>query len=194
MTRLYTNDATTTLASAITTTGQTSIAVSDGSLFPNPAAPDYFTVTITQPSGTETSWEEVKVTARSGNTLTVVRAQESTTATTWAAGDKVELRWTAAAAIAGANVAQTGEAILDFGTGENITSVTLTGLPDIKTSSQVDAWIQIKASSDHNAYEHGIVEMTVRAGNVVEGVGFDIIGVSTQLLSGQWAIQYAWIS
>lgn len=196
MARLFANNAQTTLSAAITTTGQTTITVADGSVFPNPVSPDYFTCTLTQAGSTETSWEEVKVTARSGNTLTIVRGIEGTTAATWASGDKCEIRWTAAAALAGANVAQMGEVILDFGSapGGNYASTTITGLTDIKSSSRIDTWIMAVASADHNAYEHAIVDLQVRAGTIVPGQGFDIIGVSTQRLTGSWTVQYVWTS
>ena len=195
MSRLYADNAATTLSAAITTTGQTSISVTNGSVFPSPVSPDYFTITITQ-AATETSWEELKVTSRSGNTLTVVRGQENTTPATWASGDKCEIRWTANAARSAANIAQIGEAILDFGSapGGNYASALIRGITDIKSNSQVDAWLMAKASSDHNSYEHAMVEMTVRAGNCVTGQGFEIIGTSNQRLSGQWAVQYVWTS
>jgi hypothetical protein len=51
-------------------------------------------LTLTQ-AGSEPSWEVVKVTARAADVLTVVRAQEGTTAAAWALGCKAELRVTA---------------------------------------------------------------------------------------------------
>ena len=64
--------------------------------------------------------------------------------------DKCEIRWTATAAAAGANVAQMGEAVLDFGAapGTNIATVTISGLTDLKSSSKVDAWLMAAASAD----------------------------------------------
>ena len=50
-------------------------------------------LTLTQ-SGSETTWEIVKVTARASDVLTIVRGQEGTTAAAWAVGDKAELRLT----------------------------------------------------------------------------------------------------
>ncbi len=192
MARLYANNAEATLASGITS-GATSLtlATGKGALFPNPTAPDYFTLTLTQ-AATESSWEEVKVTARSGDVLTIERGQEGTTAAAWSAGDKAEIRWTALAAQNAANVADVGQAVLDFGAapGGNLASVTISGQTDIKSTSLVDAWIMNVASADHNAYEHMIVPMTVRCGNVVPGVSFDITGFSEIQLTGMWAIQW----
>jgi len=89
------NNASGTLATAINAS-DTGIALTtgDGAEFPTLAASDYFYATITSTAGTQ---EIVKVTARSGDSLTVVRAQEGTTAAGFAAGARFELRVTAAA-------------------------------------------------------------------------------------------------
>ena len=91
---LFTNNATTNLASSITS-GATSLTVltGTGSLFPNPTAPDYFIITLIGISGSPI--EIVKCTARSTDTLTIVRAQEGTTASAFTGGDQVQLRITA---------------------------------------------------------------------------------------------------
>lgn len=95
--QLYANNATSTVAAPGITNVATSLPLASGtgSLFPSPTGSDYFILTLTQGSGTETSWEIVKVTARSGDTLTIVRAQEGTSAAAWATGSKAELRLTA---------------------------------------------------------------------------------------------------
>jgi hypothetical protein len=66
----------------------------NGANFPSLAATDYFYATLESSGGTS---EIVKVTARSGDSLTIVRAQESTTANSFAAGSRLELRVTAGA-------------------------------------------------------------------------------------------------
>lgn len=97
MSRLFSNNATSTLASGIAS-GATSLTVvsGHGALFPNPVAPDYATLTLSQAGTGESSWEEVILTSRSGDVLTVVRGAEGSTAAAWVTGDKVELRITAA--------------------------------------------------------------------------------------------------
>ena len=92
---LFTNNAATTLASSILV-GATSLTVASatGGLFPNPTGGQYFYCTLQNTAGTVV--EIVKVTARSTDTFTIVRAQDNTTASAFAAGDKVELRATAA--------------------------------------------------------------------------------------------------
>ena len=81
MLQLYANNAKTTLAAAITST-QTSITVAPGtgSLFPTPVpGTSWFTLTLT--SATSPSVYEITYcTSRSGDTLTVLRGQEGTTA------------------------------------------------------------------------------------------------------------------
>ena len=102
---VFKNNAKTTLASGINSSA-TSITVSDGSVFPSLTGSDIFFVTFDD----GTNNEIVKVTARSGNTLTVVRAQESTTARSFSTGDEAQLRLTAG--ILGL-FSQTGVAITD---------------------------------------------------------------------------------
>lgn len=93
--RLFANNATSSLASGINDSDNTLLlATGEGARFPAPIAGDYFDLTLTQGIGLETSWEIVKVTARSGDTLTVARGQEGTAAAAWAAGAKAELRLT----------------------------------------------------------------------------------------------------
>jgi hypothetical protein len=87
---VFKNNAKTTLASGITDTA-TSATVVDGSVFPSLGAGEYFFCTF----DTGTQNEIVKVTARSGNTLTIVRAQDNTTAKAFSSGNAAELRVTA---------------------------------------------------------------------------------------------------
>lgn len=92
----FTNNAATTLASGITS-GATSLTVASGagSKFPTLTGSQYFYCTLSD-TATALQIEIVKVTARSTDTFTIVRAQEGTTAKAYLAGDKVELRYTAA--------------------------------------------------------------------------------------------------
>jgi len=115
---LFTNNATTNLASTITS-GATSITVltGTGALFPNPTAPDYFLVTLIGISGSPI--EIVKCTARSTDTLTIVRGQEGTTPSAFTGGDQVQLRITAAQMQA---ATQTG--LASGAVTENTTTVT----------------------------------------------------------------------
>jgi hypothetical protein len=89
--QLFTNNASTTLAVAIDTV-ITTITVDDGSVFPSPTGGDWFYMTLQ--SGA--LLEIVQCTARTGNDLTVVRAQESTPGTSFSIGATCELRVTKA--------------------------------------------------------------------------------------------------
>ena len=89
---VFSNNAKTTLASTVSTSA-TSITVADGSVFPALNGSDYTYVTFEDSSG---NVEIVKVTALSGNTLTVVRAQDNTSARAFSSGGKCELRLTSA--------------------------------------------------------------------------------------------------
>ena len=123
MAALYTNNASTILASGITNSATSlTVQTGNGAKFPNPTSPDYFMCTLQGVSGTPI--EIIKVTARSTDTFTIVRAQEGTTASAFNANDIVELRVTAGEmtnlATAGAN--------------SNITS--LTGLTTALSTAQ----------------------------------------------------------
>jgi hypothetical protein len=92
---LFTNNASTTLASGINSSVTSlTVAAGTGSLFPTLAGSQYFYTTLSNVAGTII--EIVKVTARSTDTFTIVRAQDNTAAASFIAGDKVELRLTAA--------------------------------------------------------------------------------------------------
>jgi len=95
----FANNAFATLASGINSS-VTSITVTtgQGARFPTLGAGDYFYATLVD---TPNNLEIVKCTARSTDVLTVVRAQESTTARAYSAGDRIEMRVTAAS-LAGA--------------------------------------------------------------------------------------------
>ena len=89
MSLLFANNASTTLASGIGT-GATSLTLTSVGNFPTITGTDYFYATIADPG--ETTWEVVRVTATSGTTLTITRAQDGTTAQTWSTGATIEMR------------------------------------------------------------------------------------------------------
>lgn len=90
MRQLYSNNAKTTLSSAVGPS-DTAIVVVDGSKFPSPSANEYFLITLEL----DTQIEIILITSRSGNTLTIGgRAQEGTVANSFAAGTRAECRVT----------------------------------------------------------------------------------------------------
>lgn len=90
MARLYSNNFTTTLASAATDS-DTTLTVTTATGLPAVGGGDTCRLTL----ATGGTIEIVEVTAVSGTDLTVTRAQESTTAVAWAAGSLISLRPTA---------------------------------------------------------------------------------------------------
>ena len=103
MTALFKNNAFSTLDGGISDSA-TSIALSsgDGAKFPAPTGAEYFYATLID---TSNNLEIVKCTTRSTDTLTVTRAQEGTTARAYSAGDRIELRLTAAGITASTSLA-----------------------------------------------------------------------------------------
>lgn len=97
MAQLFVNNAQTTLAVAKAAGATTmTVVAGSGARFPAPTGGDYFLITLYKiVDGLEATYEIVKCTARSIDTLTIVGAQEGTTATSFAIGDQVSLRATA---------------------------------------------------------------------------------------------------
>lgn len=92
---LYKNNAYSALAAGINAAATTiTVTTGQGDRFPEVVAPDFCLVTLQDASN---NIEIIKVTARSSgaDSMTVERAQEGTTARSWALGDIVELRPTA---------------------------------------------------------------------------------------------------
>ena len=121
----FTNNAATTLAAGINNS-VTSVAVTDGSVFPTITGSDYFYVTFDD----GTNKEIVKVTARSSNTLTVVRGHDNTSARAFSSGDKAELR--VVAALLSDVIAGVGSSALNvdtFSGNGSTTAFTLTTTP-----------------------------------------------------------------
>ena len=85
----FTNNAIATLGSSVAPTSTTiTLSAGSGALFPALTAGQYFTGTMfAAGSSTGTPNEIVKVTGRIGDTLTVVRGQEGTSASSWGVGD-----------------------------------------------------------------------------------------------------------
>ena len=87
---LYTNNAVANTAADIGPS-DLSLTLTSGAPFPSPTGGDYFFLTLDDGSNIEI----IKVTARSGDVLTIERAQQGTTAGTFVSGTPVALRVTA---------------------------------------------------------------------------------------------------
>lgn len=87
------NNASSTLAADLTVVaGSLNLASGTGARFPVLTADEYFYATVIAADG---GMEIVKVTARTGDQLTITRAQEGTAASAFTSGARVELRITA---------------------------------------------------------------------------------------------------
>jgi len=86
----FTNNAKTTLTASLSNSA-TSASVTSSSGFPSLSGSDYFYATLAEVLD-DTTLEIVKVTAVSGTTWTISRAQDNTTARSYSSGDKIELR------------------------------------------------------------------------------------------------------
>jgi len=98
MAQLFANNAVGFLNSSITDTQTTlDLQATQGTLFPSiGGAADYFMITMySKINGVEYNHEILKVTGKSGDTLTVVRGQEGTSGRAWSSGTAIECRVTA---------------------------------------------------------------------------------------------------
>ena len=112
----FANNATTTLFSSVTAS-DTQIIVSPGggALFPAAGGSNYFMVTLVDVA--TGLLEIMKVTNRSGDVFTVVRAQEDTAARAFPAGSPVELRLTTQSILAAVDDARTPRGIISMWAG-----------------------------------------------------------------------------
>lgn len=97
MAQLFKNNASGKLAAAIDSDDTTIVLeTGQGAKFPTLGSGDYFMATFADiVAGREVAWEIVKVTARVSDTMTIVRAQEGTTARDWPLETVFEQRITA---------------------------------------------------------------------------------------------------
>lgn len=87
-----------------------------------------------------------------------------------------------------------GQAILDFGSapGANTASVVITGQAGILSTSQVEAWMMVCSTTDHNTEEHAIAPIILRCGSIVPGVGFAIFANTDWRLTHTFQCQWRW--
>jgi hypothetical protein len=150
---LAANNAITTLASDIGPSSTTvQVATGAGALFPAPGAGQEFALTVTD-AATGLINEIMYVTAVSGDTFTVVRGQEGTTALSWHVGDKAANLWTAGQMQSLPQLAdvqqQAGNYAVDTGSAN---AMTATLNPAITAYSQITGTaIRIKKAADNTS-------------------------------------------
>ncbi len=151
----------------------TGLVLTSASLFPALGAGEYFYATIV---GTNNALEVVKCTAVGGNTLTVVRAQEGTTAQTFPSGSRVEMRITAqsiydAITDAGggdADVLRADLASTAAGKGSSLVGYRPAGTTGISTTRTVQDKLRESVSVlDFGADRTGVADSSVAIQNAV---------------------------
>lgn len=179
-----TNNASGTLSAAITSSATTlTLTSGQGALFPTLGAGDYCWCTLVD---TSNNVEIIKVTARSTDTMTIVRGQDNTTAQAFAINDRLELRPTAALFNEFAN--PEGTSVLS--TGETGATKFLRENGDGTCS-----WITVTSNSTAKGlYEHSntiSANYTIASGNNAVSAGEIQIdsGVTVEIPSGSfWVI------
>ena len=127
------NNVSTTLQASILSTDLTmTVPTGKGALWDDCVSPDYGYTTIMDTAGTV--FEVVKVTARSGDSLTIARAQDGTSAVGWSAGSVVERRLNAAAIkeskVDSATAADSATSSSTAAEGTNSTAIATTAFVD----------------------------------------------------------------
>jgi hypothetical protein len=167
---VWTNNAGTTLQTAIGT-GDLAVVVpaGQGALFPALAGGNYFWLTLEEGS----TREIMKVTARASDTLTVVRAQQGTTAQSFTTAAKVQQRLTKQTLVDLQRLLL--EVSIDLSTdGRSTETVTVTGLSWITASSHL-VCSPFATTADGQTIENYIVAaFAIVVSNLSVGAGFDL--------------------
>jgi hypothetical protein len=88
----------------------------------------------------------------------------------------------------------TGTATIDFGGGSQVGQVAVTGQSAILSTSNVEAYLMASDSTADNAdYNHRIVPMRLRCGNLVAGTGFTIYAVCDWTCSQTFLLRWVWL-
>jgi len=181
---LFANNANSTLAGALTNTTTTiNLQAGTGVLFPNPTGGQAFKLTLLD-AATKTLTEIVLCTARSTDTLTVVRAQEGTTGLAWNAGDLIANDLTAGTMQALAQTATISGSYYqgtDTGSANAVQVATLT--PTLTTPVAGQVFLITKGTASNT----GAVTMQIAGGATISVVYED----GSPLNAGDWAANAA---
>ena len=173
MTALLANNATSTLASAITDTDTTVVlATNDGASFPSPTGDEWFPLTLQNSS----SMEIVRVTARSGDSLQVVRAQEGTTAQAFSVGDNAELRFTEAVHSSYGQAADIALAVSDHEATNNhpLATTIAKGFLSAVDKTKIDT-VEEGATADQTKADIDALNIDADTLDGIDSLGFNVV-------------------
>lgn len=183
------NNAASSLAGSITNVATTiQLQVGSGALFPNPTVgEEYFVGTLTD-SATETDHEIVWVTERVGDTLTVMRAQEGTSAQAWLANDLFDNMVTAGQMLANVQAEEAQAQSFSFGvdTG-SVNAYVVAFTPVISVAPPDGTPLRVKIL--HNNTAASTMDAGWGAVGIVRRDNSNLIG--GELLAGMYA-QFIW--
>lgn len=181
---VYANNASSTLASGIGSSDTTlSVNIGDGALFPTISAGQIAVVTLEDASG---NIEIVHATARTSDTMTIVRAQEGTDPAAFASGSRVELRVTAG--ILAALLQKTGSdtlsgtttfsGVLAMGSAGSIQGGELAGVALRGAAGETDNQILIPSGGGAPTAGGSVILTSANlTGNLPSGVGAVLTGM-----------------
>tara|TARA_R100000231_G_scaffold2156_5_gene3732 strand:+ start:3300 stop:4892 length:1593 start_codon:yes stop_codon:yes gene_type:complete len=168
-----TNNGFGTLSAGINSTATTvTVDSGQGARFPTLGSGDFFFATLID---TSNNLEIIKVTARSTDSMTVLRAQDNTTARSFSIGDRIELRPTAAL-FENAHLDNTPTSTGSFGLPKGTTA-------QRPTASATEGHIRYNTDNNLVYYSDGTSWLKISATPVVlSSVSGDIInGIATNL-------------
>lgn len=198
MPQLLKNNVSGVLAAELSAVG-TSMTLVDASAFPDPGT-DYYLCTLAglDSNGREDKWEIVRVTAKASNTLSITRAQESTTNRLWPVGTAVQMRLTAG------SVATKDDLTTKQPLDADLTAIAaLTGTSGLLKKTAADTWTLDTAAYTTNTGTVTSVGVSVPTGLSVSGSPVTSGGtIAISLASGysipttakqtNWDAAYGW--
>ena len=197
----YANNAKTTLAAPVTST-QTTIAVSPGTgaLFPNPTTGQAFKVTLVSASSTSV-YEICLCTARSGDTLTVQRAQENTSGQPFILSDVVGNFDTKGTMDALVQADQLQQQYYQYGTATGTANALAVTIPSNLTATPPGMYLTVLAAQANT----GAATLTLTLGSTIVGTAPVVKGNNGTLIANDipaagypmqlnWSASYgAWV-
>ena len=179
-TLLFANNAKTTLAAPISSAALTAtLALGTGAMFPSPGAGQAFYLTFTDVL-TGNVREIVLVTARSGDTITMVRGQDNTTAQAWLANDVATMDPTAASMANAIQVDQFQRGDYEFATAAGTANALTATIPSNFSTIPNGLNLILMATAANT----GTATLTLTLGSTVQSTYPIVKGFNAALVAG----------